>query len=448
MKRTGGLFETMWDLRTLNEAAWRAAQGKRWRPEVNGFLSNLNRESSRMSREIRDGNYRFGDYRRFRIRDPKTRTIHAPPFRDRVAHHAIVLATGWTFERGAIRHSYACRPGRGQHAALRQARAWMGRTDWFLKIDVAKYYDSIEHGRLMDRLERRFRERRLLKFFGRLLESYEASPAKGLPIGALTSQYLGNFFLDPIDHQVNEILRHSRYLRYMDDLLLIGKAESVKLARDRVAEMLSGIGLRPKGDGVLNRCVEGVPFLGFVLYPDRTRLNRPGRRRLRRKLKGVELQFEQGGIAERELQSRGEALFAHPRFGDDVAWRRMVAGFSRLKNFGEAHEPAPEPGDARRLLEQHREEQPRRLSEQEQAVEPQQEHRLPCLSGAQHDGSRDDGSQSQPADHAPSRARLSDERDETKGKPPTSAEIRAGNESEKADAGAPEVTPLKEGGKA
>jgi RNA-directed DNA polymerase len=362
MKRVGGLFDAIGDASTLTRAAWRAARGKRGRPEVRRFLGRLDAEVAGLSRQLRAGRFEFGAYRNFAIRDPKTRTIHAPPFRDRVVHHAIVEVAGPVLERGAIAHTYACRTGRGQHAALRQARGWMRHDDWFLKMDVAKYYDSIAHATLRAALARRLRERRLLALFDRLLESHVHTTGRGLPIGALTSQYLGNFYLDGFDHWMLETARQPRYLRYMDDMIALGPHAALRELRDRSAARLAALGLRLKDDGVLNRCTLGVPLLGFVLYPDRTRLNRVGRRRLRRRTKELERAWERGTIAEPELQARGEALFAHARGGDDVTWRRTVTGFSRL---GEAPEPAT--GDPRRLVEQRRQELPLGLSQQERA---------------------------------------------------------------------------------
>lgn len=272
MKRIGQLFDAIADCRTLTAAAWRAGQGKRDRPEVRAFFADLDAQTARLSRELRAGTFRYGAYGCFRIRDPKSRTIHAPPFRDRVAHHALVAATGPAFERGAILHTYACRPGRGQHAALRQARQWTRRSGWFLKIDVAKFYDSIDRAILRGMPDRRFRERRLLGLFDRLLDSYSTEDGKGLPIGALTSQYLGNFYLDGVDHWIEQDLsgvaefvrisspanpcrngRNShefRYLRYMDDMLLFGQHDALLLARDAIADRLADLGLAMNANGV------------------------------------------------------------------------------------------------------------------------------------------------------------------------------------------------------
>ena len=176
MKRVGGLFTAVADARTMTLAAWRAGRGKRERPEVRQFFSRLDEETGRLVRSLREGSLEFGKYRAFAIRDPKTRLIHAPPFRDRVVHHALIAVAGPVFERGAMAHSYACRAGRGQHAALCQLREWLRPGDWFLKLDVAKFYDNVDHGILRTMLARRFRERRLLDLFDRLLASHISTP--------------------------------------------------------------------------------------------------------------------------------------------------------------------------------------------------------------------------------------------------------------------------------
>ena len=235
MKRAGGVFEVLcaWD--TLVRAAYRAALGKRQRSEVRRFFEHFDEEITRMAVELRAGAYRFAAYRAFPIRDPKTRVIHAPPFCDRVVHHAIVLAAGAVFERGAIAHSYACRTGRGQHAALVRLRRWVRDADWFVKLDVEKFYDSVAHDVLRLQLARRFRERRLLALFDRLLASDAHAPGRGVPIGALTSQYLGNFYLDPFDHWATRRRPLVRYLRYMDDMLFLGERATLAGLRRRHA---------------------------------------------------------------------------------------------------------------------------------------------------------------------------------------------------------------------
>lgn len=428
MKAIGGLFDQITTYENVAHAAWRAAQGKRDRLEVRKFFAQAEANISRIACDLATGDFAFEPYRAFPIRDPKTRLIHAPSFRDRVVHHAIVAVAGPVFERGAIPHSYACRAGRGQHAALNQVRAWLRRGDWFLKMDVAKYYDSMPHDRLLDRLARRFREQRLLRLWAALLASYAHTPGHGLPIGALTSQYLGNFYLDAVDHAVREELHISRYCRYMDDMLLLADPQTLLHARAEVAGRLAALGLRLKHGGVMNRCTLGVPFLGFTLYPDRTRLDARGRRRLGRKLRTL----DRGVMSDGVRQSRAEALFAHAAWADDLAWRQALCRRTAQRRLGDRQGDAS--CDARRLLGQHGQEVPLRLSQQEEASQPQQESGLPTVPLLRHGGA--DG----PPDDAGSRALADLAGDETQGKtslpadrcPPDGAVTKAGGEAPKA----------------
>lgn len=388
MKRIGGIFDAIWPAAALTRAAWRAARGKRQRAEVRSFLERLPEQVAAVGTALREGRFAFDGYTSFEIRDPKTRLIRAPSFRDRVVHHAIMGAAGPVLERGAVGTSCACRLGLGQHAALDHAARWVRHAEGFVKLDVSRYYDSIGHELLRLLLRRRFREARLLDLFDRLLDSYAASPGRGLPIGALTSQYLGNLFLDPFDHWVLEHAGRPGYVRYMDDMLVFGDLAGLREFRRRAVERLALMGLEVKHGGVLNRCALGVPWLGFTLYPDRTRLDARGRRRLRRRLGASERLHLRGELSEADLQARATALFAHARQADDLGWRRVVLGFSPLSRLGEAPE-RPEPGGPRRLLEQRAQELPLRVPQQEEAHEPQQEPGLPGLPAPRHGGARD-----------------------------------------------------------
>ncbi len=324
MKRIGQLFERVLSRENLLLAACNAGRGKRTRPYVKSFFTDLDDRLRGLQAELQSGRFRFEPYQAFEVRDTKTRTIHAPSFRDRVVHQAIISVTGPVFENGAIAQSYACRLGKGQHVALRQAATWTRRTLSYGKIDVRRFYDSVDHARLRQRLARRFREQRLLKLFDSLLASYESSPGKGLPIGALTSQYLGNFVLDEFDARMKASGWCGKFVRYMDDIVIWAGADDLPKIRALADVTLNAMGLRMKQGGEWNRCSRGIPFLGFVIYPDRVRLGRMGRQRLRRKWGHVQSEFRDGRIPEYELQQRCTSLFAHAAHGDDLAWRRVV----------------------------------------------------------------------------------------------------------------------------
>ncbi|MEM7600330.1 MAG: reverse transcriptase/maturase family protein [Verrucomicrobiota bacterium] len=382
MKRVGGLFEQISDRDNLGRALHAASRGKRERREVISFLERGNEELARISQELRRGRFQFGEYHAFEVFDTKTRVIHAPCFRDRVVHHAMMQVLGPIFEQGSLPTSYACRLGRGHHAALHQAAQWCRRDVWYGKMDVEKFYDSVPHSVIQRRLSRRFREKRILDLFDRLLASYNTEPHRGIPIGALTSQYLGNFILDDLDHRLRATAKARRYLRYMDDALVSGSREAVLTIRDEAIECLGEMELRLKHGGEWNRCANGVPFLGFVIYPDRVRLGRQGRRRLRQKWKTLERRRVLGGIGEIELQARGTALFAHAAVGDDLAMRRNILSH---RNFGEGQGTTR---PARGLLEQHRDELSGGVSQQEPARLLRLELRVSLGCGPRYGGIR------------------------------------------------------------
>ncbi|MCA9047967.1 MAG: hypothetical protein KDA89_04525 [Planctomycetaceae bacterium] len=145
MKAVGNLFDRISDRSNLITAVWAAAREKRHNNDVREFLGKIEQHVSQIASSLINGRFEFQRYTSFSVRDTKTRIIQAPTFRDRVVHHAMINITGAIFERGALHHSYACRTGKGQHAALMQARAWTRHHLWYGKMDIRRYYDSVDH---------------------------------------------------------------------------------------------------------------------------------------------------------------------------------------------------------------------------------------------------------------------------------------------------------------
>lgn len=220
MKRVGFVIQEIASYPNLLLAFREASKRKRNRDAVRRLSQSLSQRLHRMADEIQQNTIAIGDYSRFVVRDPKVRVIHAPCFRERVLHHAIINVVGHVLERGAIDSSCACRKGRGNTAAIIYAqRCLLAKSHW-LKLDIAKFFDSVDHTILKCRLARLFKDHQFLDLMGRIIDSYETGPKCGLPIGALTSQYLANFTLDPLDRSVKETLKCRHYVRFMDDFVL------------------------------------------------------------------------------------------------------------------------------------------------------------------------------------------------------------------------------------
>jgi len=325
MKRAGYLTDEIADLENLRLAFWKAKKGKSGKEEVRVFGKNLDKNLISMSGEILGGAVSVGDYSYFRVYDPKERLICAAAFRERVLHHAIMNVCGPLFEKFQIHDSYATRPGKGQYAALERVRGWVVKGLWFCKLDVRKFFDSIDHGILYRQLCGKFKDAHLLGIFRRIIDSYGTAPGRGVPIGNLTSQYFANFYLAHLDHFVKEKLRVKKYVRYMDDMVALysDKEDLIKFSKgvENYCESELKLKLKPV---CLNSAETGIPFLGYVIFPDGVRLNKGSKRRFLLKHGLYARKLETGEWSQKEYARRAEPLFAFTRFANSLGFRRSV----------------------------------------------------------------------------------------------------------------------------
>ena len=213
MKREDNLFEKICNIQNLHESYYKASKRKRQSAEYLGFRQNAEKKLEELRQDLLQENYTAAAYRQFTIIDPKERIISAAPFKDRIVHHAIINVLEPVFERQFIYHTYACRKGKGTHAAARYAFKCAGHSEYFLKLDVRKYFDSIDHRVLKSLLCRIIKDTRCLELLFSVIDSYIScyseldSVSRGLPIGNLTSQFFANLYLSPLDHFVLEQLK-------------------------------------------------------------------------------------------------------------------------------------------------------------------------------------------------------------------------------------------------
>jgi RNA-directed DNA polymerase len=219
MKRIGTLFDGVTSYDTLLLASRRAMRGCGRTAVTCRFFYDLESELLRLQEELKSGIYRPGAYRYFTVRDPKERLIAVAPFRDRVVHHAVVHVLTPIYERVFIHDSYATRAGKGTHVAVLRAQQFLRKWPWYLKADIARYFDSVDHDIMMAMLERKLKDASLIYLIDRIVRNASA-PDKGLPIGNLTSQFLANVYLDPLDHEIKDHMGVHGYIRYMDDFVV------------------------------------------------------------------------------------------------------------------------------------------------------------------------------------------------------------------------------------
>lgn len=325
MKRQGYLIESVAEMQNLELAYYKARKAKADKASVFAFGKNLRENLRSLQRQILSGDVEAGNYHYFTIYDPKKRQICAAPFAQRVLHHALMNVCHPFFEKVQTADSFASRIGKGTYAALHKAKENNRRYNWFLKLDVRKYFDSVHHGVLRQQLCRMFKDAKLLGIFDQIIDSYGVSPGRGVPIGNLTSQYFANHYLSSADHFAREVLGLPAYVRYMDDMVLWhdDKNELLQAGRRFQTYIETRLQLELK-QFCFNKNSKGLPFLGYLLFPDRIRLAQRSRKRFIQKMTEYSRFLKEGRWSQKTYQRHVEPLISFTLYADTKAFRQKL----------------------------------------------------------------------------------------------------------------------------
>jgi RNA-directed DNA polymerase len=312
MRRIGYLFEDVVSFENLLSAFNKAAKGTRSK-ERDKFFFNMENELIILQSELINGKYKPDKYYEFKIYDPKERTISVAPFKDRVVHHAVVNILEPIFEKTFIYDSYATRKNKGTHKAILRAQKFIKSNKWFLKTDIKKYFASINQIILMNLIERKIKDQKLLSLINQII-SNGGENGIGLPIGNLTSQFFANVYLNSLDHFIKDKLGVKYYVRYMDDFVIFNnRKENLKLILIKINEFLQdSLHLLIKEKATfINKKENGLSFLGLRVFPGTIRIRRENLKRSLAKIKTRQRQFKQGLLDEDKLYDSVQSVIAH-----------------------------------------------------------------------------------------------------------------------------------------
>ena len=347
--RTSALSEayvqlTSWE--NLLQAYRKASKGKRGKASVASFEHRLADHLLGLQEELQAFRYQAGPYVNFYIHEPKRRLISAAPFRDRVVHHALCNVIEPRFERRFIFDSYANRIGKGTHRALDRLQQFTRRYRFALRLDVVRHFPSLDHAILRRTLARAIREDDVLWLVDRILGSgagmlegeyvmvwfpgddlLSILRPRGLPIGNLTSQFWSNCYLDPFDHFVKRELRCPAYLRYVDDMALFSdNKRELWQWKEAIAERLAGLRLTVHENAQVAPAANGIPWLGFVVFPTHRRLMARNVRNFSRRLRDRWRSLHAHEIGFADLDAAVQGWINHARYGDTWGLRRHLLG--------------------------------------------------------------------------------------------------------------------------
>ena len=276
MKRLNNLYSKIYDLDNLRLADHKASKGKSYQPGV--IAHSLRREENLLllHQSLKDRTYKTSDYTTFKIYEPKEREIfRLPYFPDRIAHHAIMNVLEPVFVGMFTAFTYSCIKGRGIHAAafaVRKALLDQPGTTYCLKLDIRKFYPSIDHDVLKHLLRRKFKDADLLWLLDEIIDSTE-----GLPIWNYLRQFLANYYLTGFDHYLKQTVKVKYYFRYADDIVILSDSKPYlhQLLYGIRQYLSDNLKLTVKDNyQVFPVAARGIDFVGYRFYHTHTMLRK------------------------------------------------------------------------------------------------------------------------------------------------------------------------------
>ena len=387
MKRHGNLWPTLTSFQHLLKASQKARRGKRFRAGVSAFEFHLESELWKLQQALQEKTYRPGDYRSFYIYEPKKRLISAAPYRDRIVHHALTGMLEPIFEPTFIGDSYACRKGKGTHAAVDRSQYFARRFRYVFKADIRKFFPSMDHEILAHRIARKIKDPHVLWLTELIIKNSNPQESvlewfpgdnlftpserrRGIPIGNQTSQFFANVYLDVLDHFVKEHLRISGYVRYVDDFLLFSNDKrELADARKQIDDLLAGLRLKLHvRKNTILPVQEGFRFLGYRVFPTHRLLAKNNVWRFLRRVRQMRKDYSDGKTTLPKIRQRLMSWIGHAQKADTHRLRSYLFGKISFQRAA-----AESPCVAWRVVQQSTEERPFRQPQQQPTGQPEQQ---------------------------------------------------------------------------
>lgn len=309
MKRHGHLYEKVYDMENLKLAHKNASRGKGWYSEVQNLNKNPEEWLRLLQGMLQYRNYETSDYTVFQRKDgKKTRLIYKLPyFPDRICQWALMQVIEPILVKNFVRDTYSAIPGRGIHIALdriqKAVKTDLEGTKYCLKMDVKKFYPSINHQILKDKFRKLFKDEGILWLLDEIIDS--TPEEEGIPIGNYLSQYCGNYYLSEFDHWIKESkflfngnpVSVKYYYRYMDDIVILSNDKKFLhwLMKKILVYLDDNLKLTVKNSWQVFPIKErGIDFIGYRIFPEYVLLRKDTAKSFKRVMRNMRKRFESG----------------------------------------------------------------------------------------------------------------------------------------------------------
>jgi len=294
MKRYNNLYSKIYNIENIKLAHKNAKKGKSHYAEVKMVEANPNKYLTKIHNMLKDKIFRNSDYEIFTRRcSGKEREIFKLPyFPDRIIHHCIMNILEPIWVKTLIADTYSSLKKRGIHKGvkrLKQALKNRMDTKYCLKMDVCKFYPSIDHNILKQIIRKKIKDKDVLWLLDHIIDS-----AVGVPIGNYLSQYFGNLYLSGFDHWMKEQKGCKYYFRYCDDIVILhsDKKHLSRLRKDVSEYLETNLNLDLKNNWqVFPIDKRGIDFLGYRFFHNYILLRKTTAIRFKRRIKYIKEKY-------------------------------------------------------------------------------------------------------------------------------------------------------------
>lgn len=320
----GCLYEKIYDFENILNAAYSCRRGKTKATSTLEFFNQLEENVIQLQNELIWEQYQISPYRHFYVFEPKRRLISAPAFKDRVLHRAIYNVLEPLLDKTYIYDSYACRVGKGTHKGAARAQSFIKGIEcahgkaYALKADISRYFSSIDHHILKSILDQKISCKRAKAILFYIIDT---SPTDvfgcGIPLGNLTSQLFANLYLHELDFFVKHKLKAPRYIRYMDDFVIIHHDKlQLHQWRNEITDFLrTQLRLQTNNKTqvfpISTSRGRSLDFLGYRIYSGHKLLRKCSVKRIKTKLKKYRSQFAKGELSLSEINQKIQSWLGH-----------------------------------------------------------------------------------------------------------------------------------------
>lgn len=286
MKKYNNLYKEICSVDNIILAHERAKRGKKYYTEVKMVDDNPKKYLLQIHKMLVEKTYKTSEYKVFIKNDSgKSRVIYKLPYYpDRIIHHCImnILEPVWT--KIFIRDTFSSLKNRGIHDGLNRLKKsllYKENTKYCLKLDIKKFYPSIDHNILKKIVRKKIKDNDLLELLDSIIDS-----AEGVPIGNYLSQYFGNLYLTYFDHWMKETHKCKHYFRYCDDIVILHKDKNyLHQLRKRIETYIDkNLNLQLKENWqVFPVNKRAIDFLGYRFYHRKIFLRKSIAKKFKRK---------------------------------------------------------------------------------------------------------------------------------------------------------------------